>query len=218
VMDRKRGFFFHPEAWLSDNQLSLCSYATKGVWIELMCHMFSSKRAGYLIIEGKPLDRENIRHMLKCRSNEEFDMVWDELIGFGVMRQSADGTYYSKRMVEDMQSISLTSTASDEEMAFANNVLTELVDTVPNLRGYNGEEARTLIIARRREGATFEDFRAVIHSKYEEWKDDEKMFKWIRPLTLFGEKFNRYASEAKVEKPNTSSNGFELVRDPSYDY
>lgn len=217
-MDRKRGFFFHPEAWLSDNQLSLCSYATKGVWIELMCHMFSSKRAGYLMIEGKPLNKGNIKHMLKCRSNEEFDMVWNELIQFGVMRQHADGTYYSKRMVDDMESISLTSTASDEEMELAKSVLEELKRTVPNLRGYNGEEARTLIIARSRDGATFEDFKSVIHSKYEEWKNDEKMFRWIRPLTLFGEKFNRYVEEAKVEKPTISTNGYELVRDPSYDY
>jgi len=216
-MGRKRGFFFHPEAWLSDNQLSLCSYATKGVWIELMCHMFSSKRAGYLMIEGKPLNKDNIRNMLKCRSNDEFEMVWEELIQFGVMRQHADGTYYSKRMVDDMESVSLTSSASDEEMALAQSVLEELRKAVPNLRGYDGDEARTVIIARSRDGATFEDFRSVIHSKYEEWSADEKMFKWIRPLTLFGDKFTRYVAEAKVERPTASTKGYELVQDRSYD-
>ncbi len=215
-MERKRGFFFHPEAWLSDSQLSLCSYATKGVWIDLMCYMSSSSRAGYLMIDGKPLNKDHIMRMIKCGSQEEFDTIWNELIQFGVMKQSPDGLFYSKRMVEDMERISLTSTATDDEMDLAQKVLEELNRTVPNLRGYDGDEARTVIIARKRGGATFEDFKSVIHSKYAEWKGEEKTFRWIRPLTLFGDKFIGYVAEAKLAKPAISK-GYELAQDHSYD-
>lgn len=217
-MEHKKGFFFHPEAWLADNRLSLCSYATKGAWMELMCHMFLSKRPGYLIVEGKALSKENIKNMLKCRSEEEFHNIWNELIQFGVMRQSHDGIYFSKRMVEDMKSISLASAVSDEEMSLAQKVLEEMRNVIENLRGYNGDEARTLIIARSRDGATFEDFRSVIHLKNKEWKNDETMSKWLRPLTLFGEKFTRYVREAKEENFEQPKSEFSSIEDPSYHY
>lgn len=42
-----------------------------------------------------------------------------------------------------------------------------------------------LITARAKEGATLEDFKAVIDKKYAEWWDNGDMKKFIRPATLF---------------------------------
>lgn len=215
-MEQRRGFFFQPEDWLSDSKLSLCSYATKGAWMDLMCYMFKSKRVGYLVVDDMKLTREHIRRMLKC-SDAEFDEIWKELIEYGVMRQHEDGAYYSKRMVQDMERISMASTASDEEMKLAQKVLEEFKAFYPPLRAYDGGEARSVIIARNREGASFEDFRSVIISKCNEWKDEEKMVRNIRPITLFGDKFNRYVAEAKSDGVAAAPNPYAHLRDNSYD-
>ncbi len=53
------------------------------------------------------------------------------------------------------------------------------------------------IKARIKEKFTFEDFKKVIEFKVEKWSNDPKMKKYIRPATLFGEKFNSYLIESE---------------------
>jgi len=216
-MYRKSGFFFHPEDWLSDAKLALCSHATKGAWIDLMCYMYQSKRSGYLMIDNRPLTKEDIRRVLKCSSDAEFEQIWKELTEFGVMRQDDTGTYYSKRMVEDMERISMASTATDEEMELAQKVLEEFKRVYPELRSYDGGEARSVIIARKREGYTFEDFKSVIASKCAEWKDVDKMVKSIKPIVFFGDKFHRYVAESKDDQ-KAVHNPYEHRIDHGYDW
>ena len=56
-----------------------------------------------------------------------------------------------------------------------------------------------LIKARRNEGFTKEDFERVINFKCDEWNDDPKMGKFIRPETLFGNKFEGYLQSIPKE-------------------
>lgn len=44
-------------------------------------------------------------------------------------------------------------------------------------------------------GRTIDDVRAVVEKKYAEWKDDPKMRKFVRPSTLFGERFDEYLNQ-----------------------
>ena len=46
--------------------------------------------------------------------------------------------------------------------------------------------------------ATYDDFVKVIDTKYEEWHNNETMEKYLRPSTLFGNKFINYLNEATV--------------------
>lgn len=55
-----------------------------------------------------------------------------------------------------------------------------------------------LIKARMCEGFTVEDFKTVIYKKAKQWKDDEKMVKFLRPITLFGTKFESYLNEKEA--------------------
>jgi len=48
------------------------------------------------------------------------------------------------------------------------------------------------IRARWAEGFRFEDFKSVIEHKTSEWKTDAKMVEYLRPITLFGTKFESY--------------------------
>ena len=59
------------------------------------------------------------------------------------------------------------------------------------------EKNKKLIRTRLREGWKFEDFKHVIEVKYAEWSNDPKMKIYIRPITLFGTKFESYRNQEK---------------------
>ncbi len=52
-----------------------------------------------------------------------------------------------------------------------------------------------LIKARLSEDFTVEDFQKVIDTKYADWKDDERLSKYLRPDTLFSNKFEGYLNQ-----------------------
>lgn len=55
------------------------------------------------------------------------------------------------------------------------------------------------IRARINEGFTLEDIKCVIDKKVKEWINNEKMNKYLRPETLFGNKFESYLNEKEKE-------------------
>lgn len=60
----------------------------------------------------------------------------------------------------------------------------------------NTASTKKIILARWKEGFTLEDFKRVISDKVGEWHNDPKMAKYIRPQTLFGDKFDSYLQES----------------------
>jgi len=63
------------------------------------------------------------------------------------------------------------------------------------------EATRKLIKARWHEGFRLQDFERVIESKCAQWLRDPKMVGYLRPLTLFGTKFESYLNEAPIGTP-----------------
>lgn len=59
----------------------------------------------------------------------------------------------------------------------------------------SSEKTRSLIKARINEGFTLEDFKTVIDKKVLLWAKDLKMSAYLRPETLFGNKFESYLNE-----------------------
>lgn len=72
----------------------------------------------------------------------------------------------------------------------------------------NSKKTKDLIHARLSEGFTVEDFKTVIHKKAKQWQDDPKMIKFLRPETLFGNKFEGYLNE---KAPLTFAERWELA-------
>lgn len=68
------------------------------------------------------------------------------------------------------------------------------------------EKWRSLIKARFNEGQTYEDFIKVIDVKTKQWINDSAMSKYLRPATLFGNKFDDYLNEYQAPKQETSAN------------
>lgn len=81
-----------------------------------------------------------------------------------------------------------------------NNIVSFLNDTAGTSFKSSSAKTRSLISARLNEGFSQEDFEKVIRTKTEEWKNTD-MEKYLRPVTLFGTKFESYLNQ----KPQVSS-------------
>ncbi|MFS0904154.1 phage replisome organizer N-terminal domain-containing protein [Priestia aryabhattai] len=61
------------------------------------------------------------------------------------------------------------------------------------------KKTKELINARWNEGFTLEDFKKVIDNKTAEWLNDSNMSQYLRPVTLFGTKFESYLNQKGVK-------------------
>ena len=60
-------------------------------------------------------------------------------------------------------------------------------------------ETQKVIKARFNEGFTLDDFKKVIDIKVKEWLDDKRMCQYLRPETLFGNKFEGYLNQKQTK-------------------
>jgi len=67
------------------------------------------------------------------------------------------------------------------------------------------QKTKTLIRARWNEGFKLVDFKTVIEKKAMEWLGDKKMEKYLRPVTLFGTKFEGYLNQLSVNNQSDNS-------------
>ena len=91
----------------------------------------------------------------------------------------------------------------------------DVLDYLNEKAGKNFKTAESnnkLIRARYKEGYTLEDFKAVIDYKVSKWKGTD-MEQYLRPSTLFGNKFQNYVNEI----PNRSINITKEVEDEDED-
>ena len=65
----------------------------------------------------------------------------------------------------------------------------------------SNQKNQSLIKARLKEGFTVEDFKTVIDNKVDDWGHDKEMVKYLRPVTLFGTKFESYLNQKQQSKP-----------------
>lgn len=99
----------------------------------------------------------------------------------------------------------------DKDIKYIVEIVTYLNDVANRNYRHTTRKTQSLIKARMNEGFTVDDFKKVIDIKNDEWKNDKKMQKFIRPQTLFGTKFESYLNQETDTK--TSSFGY----DPTVD-
>ena len=68
----------------------------------------------------------------------------------------------------------------------------------------NSKLTRRYIFERLAEGYAMQDFKTVIDKKYDDWAETE-FEKYLRPSTLFGDRFEEYLNESKRKKKYCSS-------------
>lgn len=156
------------------------------VWVVNMAHyqMLVGNRANQIkglnnhlrIIHQTPLIKEFVEKYRGLRA----------LDGKGV--EVCVGHEESKTIQRAVKETSSTATIAGEVVVYLN----EKLGTVYKA---SSRETQKLIRAREAQGFGLKDFKAVIDKKVHSWKDDAKMKKFLRPGTLFGNKFESYLNE-----------------------
>lgn len=86
-----------------------------------------------------------------------------------------------------------------DERKTSSDDVKEIVEYLNLITGssYKANTPKTvqMIRARMKEGFTVEDFKTVIDKKSKTWGKDPKMQEFLRPVTLFGTKFESYLNE-----------------------
>lgn len=82
------------------------------------------------------------------------------------------------------------------------------LNQVANKRYKFVDKTKKFLLARFNEGYTLEDFKQVIDVKTEEWKDNPEFFKYLRPETLFGSKFDSYLNQKPKFSKSKPDNNF----------
>ncbi len=86
--------------WRGDPRLRVCSFAARGLWMEMLCVMAES--GGYFLINGvKPSNEQTAR--LCAGSPEEVAGLLDDLERMNVFSINRDGVIYSRRIVRDQK-------------------------------------------------------------------------------------------------------------------
>jgi hypothetical protein len=85
---------------MKDPELRSVSLAARGLWIDMLSLMFECDRRGYLQLNGKPVNADQLARMTGC-STGEVSHCLQELDDSGVFSRSDDGTIYSRRLVRD---------------------------------------------------------------------------------------------------------------------
>lgn len=72
---------------------------------------------------------------------------------------------------------------------------------------YTSKKTKELIQARWKDGFTLVDFKKVIDTKVNQWINDPNMCGYLRPITLFGTKFESYLNERPVARKGKVKGG-----------
>ena len=86
--------------WQGDTALRGCSYAARGLWMEMLCIAHEAERCGHLLINGKQPTAQKLA-TITGGTEKEVSRLLAELEGEGVFSRADDGTIYCRRMVRD---------------------------------------------------------------------------------------------------------------------
>lgn len=113
----------------------------------------------------------------------------------------------NEEQVEQIKSNTLSSKLDHSDIVTIIDYLNDMAGT-----HYRPQTNATigLIKARMNEGFTVEDFKTVIGKKCYEWKNDSQYAKFLRPQTLFGNKFESYLNQ---QQPVKQSNKQKAMND-----
>ncbi len=98
-------------------------------------------------------------------------------------------------------------------------ILEDLNKRIKSKKGFSplAQCNQDLINARISEGFTVENFITVNEKKVKQWLNDPEMSKFLRPSTLYGDKFDGYLNEIVCELPANQSNSFSNIKYPTAD-
>jgi len=88
----------------------------------------------------------------------------------------------------------------NENVIVIKNIIEDINIVLSTKYKVSSKKTKDLIKARLNEGFTLEDFKTVHRKMLRAWGADEKMCKYLRPVTLYGPKFESYLN---MKEPTT---------------
>jgi hypothetical protein len=95
--DSRPSMQFYVKDWLGDPGLHACSLAARGLWIDMICIMFSACHRGELTINGKPVESKMLAKIIG-RPEVEITPLLAELRENRIYSVLPDGTIFCRRM------------------------------------------------------------------------------------------------------------------------
>lgn len=86
--------------WQSDPALRLCSFAAKGLWMDLLCIAAAHDPIGYVAVAGRGLNETSIARMTGGLESE-VRVLLGELEQNGVFSRDRKGVIFSRRLLSD---------------------------------------------------------------------------------------------------------------------
>ena len=153
----------------------------------------------------KPTAYEHEKDMLELKKNKAYTVKDENCIQNGYILDTNCTPRLGKvRLGKVSEDILSETDASDDvptgkEDIKDNIPYKEIIDYLNKKAGtqyrYKTKKTKKKIEARYNEGFAIDDFKKVIDIKCDEWLSDPKMCKYIRPETLFGNKFESYLNK-----------------------
>lgn len=203
------------ENWLWEEK----PFDKKSAWIDLLLmanhknnkfplgnEIIEVEQGSFITSEIKLMNRwgwskTKLRNFLKLLESEKMiTKVVDRkkttisIVNYKVYQGSEDQEKTTEKPQED------TNKNDNNEKNDKNNIMVaEIISYLNEKTGKNFKSGvaknRDLIKARLKEGYSVEDFKKVIDIKVTEWLNDENMSKFLRPETLFSNKFEGYLNQ-----------------------
>lgn len=97
--DQRPAFQFYPKDWLSDTGLRCCSPAARGLWMDMLCIMWSSPVRGALLTPANlQIACKSLQNLTCISLANDVQKYLDELEAHGVLSRLDDGTIINRRM------------------------------------------------------------------------------------------------------------------------
>lgn len=149
--------------------------------------------------ESNPMHRNIIKELDKYNlyDHETKDLKLPEQANAGRLRPADGAKETDKEEEEDMEEEEETDNDMDKMKGIEEEILLYL--NTKALKNFKAVPFNLKFIkARLIEGYTLENFITVINKKVEEWLTNDDMNKYLRPETLFGNKFDAYLNQVNT--------------------
>lgn len=219
-MSKDPAVLFYTSDFLSGTMLM--NYAEKGQYITLLCLQHQTGHLSKDDIEGITssekvkskfvLADDGKYHNIRMHNESNKRKAYSESRS---KNRKSNPKKTSKRSDKHMSNICQT---YEKHMENENEDVNTIKDIIEDLnvvceKTFKETTGNTvkLIKSRLKEGFTLEDFKTVHRNKAIDWKNNKEYSKFLRPETLYGNKFESYLNEKKKEQIITSNKTIDQI-------
>lgn len=147
--------------------------------------------------------------IITIKANNKFSVV--TIVNWGIYQQedNASEQQMNNKRTTNEQQMNTNNNVKNEKNEKNKDIVEYLNLKTKKQYKHTSKKTQSLINARLADGFTVDDFKTVIDKKTDEWINDERMNQYLRPETLFSNKFESYLNQ-QSHKDDTQASGFNL--------